>query len=1098
MGFFSFMKPRPKSALMRDRKYKSKEPHEQAYKRKTSPKNPHYKLANGGGVGSFEEKQIELALKKAKNSTDVYFVMKDRSDADNIFIVPKSLYLKGKNAWSDFDIIFDTSKNINENDGGVDFDDIYTNIPLGAKVIIVKNLDDHKGYEGEELEVVGADDDNYYNVENGKGGEWYVGEEELEVVGKYKKGGKVKNKKWIQGALSGKEGTLRKTAMRKGLLKDKDDTLSKSDLHKLEKMGGKTAKRAYLAETLSKFDDGGEAKDENYYHELWKTNGVFDDIINGIVSEIQSNPDEDKSVIASDIIDSENFHGDRADIVKGREYIIEKVKEKGYDVEYLYGNGGQTISEVEDEDDGEVNLLVRFIPDTFKSAELFDDVDFKYSHEEIGGDFYFDIPKSMDGYEFIALLQEKIKFREDIQGVWQVYKGKGGDDDDEDDGDDNGYDIENLYEGRTDEGIWDAGWSDEQKGHFINDHFPTLKEWAIIEQIILSNYDDLNEQVKVEIRNHLHRGQYKHGGGIKTFFKKAHAGAKEGYGKAKEVAKQAHAGAKDGYGKAKAHVDKKVHDKKRDIAWNVIQETRGIVEDKKESQLLNEASNLVEEYYAKGGKVGKQYTNEFEEVYDGEDDQYYIRNWGYVIIGDDDKRIELVCVANIRNLENAIPDDELPQSGNFELDFTLVPRETFLSKKFVKTANDDDNSISDNTIVNIVNYMSGLRYDPREGTGVSKSQTAYYFKTAEDAKEYMMSKKLNDVITVQGGLSGFTMDKHWNRAGQTNWDYLNYMIGATDKFFAKGGEVKKSTIFLKEPLLIESDAKGDLYFDFDFGRGTGWAFDTDDVGVAVSIMHGSRYKTDPDVRKIKINKSQLAKTDKKQVVYWLSGGNVAWRFSDQYKYDFDKTYKDLWRKDADELYAKIQKCKTIGELLDMYSKDYMDYPYFFDSAMGSGYDNSEDDEEMKNGGRLLKDKHNFALVVKNGKSKKWTYFKNESDARNFFDIEKDNNKDVGLFEKAENGKYEVRIDSHRPKFGHGGTAGVPSYPTAEVFDDNFDYGSDLTDEATVRDNFVDGEIAQGVLEQIIGRELDRWNDDVVLVGLIKLRRCFLRPYYKID
>jgi len=50
MGFFSFMKPRPKSALMRDRKYKSQEPHEQAYKRKTSPKNPHYKYSDGGGV----------------------------------------------------------------------------------------------------------------------------------------------------------------------------------------------------------------------------------------------------------------------------------------------------------------------------------------------------------------------------------------------------------------------------------------------------------------------------------------------------------------------------------------------------------------------------------------------------------------------------------------------------------------------------------------------------------------------------------------------------------------------------------------------------------------------------------------------------------------------------------------------------------------------------------------------------------------------------------------------------------------------------------------------------------------------------------------
>lgn len=75
----------------------------------------------------------------------------------------------------------------------------------------------------------------------------------LEEMSSYRKGGKVK---WIQDALAGKKGTLRATAKRKGLIRG-DEKLSKTDLKKLEKMGGKTAKRAYLAETLSKFSDGG-------------------------------------------------------------------------------------------------------------------------------------------------------------------------------------------------------------------------------------------------------------------------------------------------------------------------------------------------------------------------------------------------------------------------------------------------------------------------------------------------------------------------------------------------------------------------------------------------------------------------------------------------------------------------------------------------------------------------------------------------------------------------------------------------------------------------------------------------------------------------
>ena len=66
------------------------------------------------------------------------------------------------------------------------------------------------------------------------------------VIEKYSKGGKT----WIQDAIKDK-GALRKTAKRKGLIKG-DEKLSMADIKKLEKEGGKTAKRAHLAETLVK------------------------------------------------------------------------------------------------------------------------------------------------------------------------------------------------------------------------------------------------------------------------------------------------------------------------------------------------------------------------------------------------------------------------------------------------------------------------------------------------------------------------------------------------------------------------------------------------------------------------------------------------------------------------------------------------------------------------------------------------------------------------------------------------------------------------------------------------------------------------------
>jgi hypothetical protein len=77
----------------------------------------------------------------------------------------------------------------------------------------------------------------------------------------FAKGGKTK---WIQEAIS-KPGALRETAKRKGLIKG-DEKLSKTDLKKLEKVGGKTGQRARLAETLKglgkkkKMAQGGETK----------------------------------------------------------------------------------------------------------------------------------------------------------------------------------------------------------------------------------------------------------------------------------------------------------------------------------------------------------------------------------------------------------------------------------------------------------------------------------------------------------------------------------------------------------------------------------------------------------------------------------------------------------------------------------------------------------------------------------------------------------------------------------------------------------------------------------------------------------------------
>lgn len=72
----------------------------------------------------------------------------------------------------------------------------------------------------------------------------------------YAKGGNTDH--WIQGAIKHK-GALRRKAKAMGLIKG-DETLSEADLHKLEKIKGRTAKEAHLAETLSKFKSGGQVE----------------------------------------------------------------------------------------------------------------------------------------------------------------------------------------------------------------------------------------------------------------------------------------------------------------------------------------------------------------------------------------------------------------------------------------------------------------------------------------------------------------------------------------------------------------------------------------------------------------------------------------------------------------------------------------------------------------------------------------------------------------------------------------------------------------------------------------------------------------------
>jgi hypothetical protein len=206
--------------------------------------------------------------------------------------------------------------------------------------------------------------------------------------------------------------------------------------------------------------------------------------------------------------------------------------------------------------------------------------------------------------------------------------------------------------------------------------------------------------------------------------------------------------------------------------------------EKIEKEVVNYVTNYgssnqksIMKKYNNGGGTKSDYSDTFKQVEDFGNEQYYIRKWGKVGTEKHDN-MELLAVAKITDLEDYMSEDELPKEGNFQLSMSLVPIEKYIAKKHKESANDEGSSMGNNTIINVDNYMGGLNYDPQEKV---------FFKTFEGAEKYLLSKELNDKISAQGMMSGFILDKRYNRAGQTNWDYLGYMTGEKERFANGGG-----------------------------------------------------------------------------------------------------------------------------------------------------------------------------------------------------------------------------------------------------------------------------------------------------------------------
>lgn len=188
----------------------------------------------------------------------------------------------------------------------------------------------------------------------------------------------------------------------------------------------------------------------------------------------------------------------------------------------------------------------------------------------------------------------------------------------------------------------------------------------------------------------------------------------------------------------------------------------------------------ISEAVKKAEKVAKKYGNTFEEVYDSYDSIYLIRDF---VTFDTEltKNINLLVVAKIWDLEDAVAEEDLPKEGNWELRLTILPNENKIARKILIEANSDNHSMSDNSLVNVEHYTGGLRYSPEK---------KHHFMTSDEALEYLVSDELNNQIDEDAEYYEDVLYSFYNRAGDTNEKILKYIIGERKQMFKEGGSTE--------------------------------------------------------------------------------------------------------------------------------------------------------------------------------------------------------------------------------------------------------------------------------------------------------------------
>ena len=669
--------------------------------------------------------------------------------------------------------------------------------------------------------------------------------------------------------------------------------------------------------------------------------------------------------------------------------------------------------------------------------------------------------------------------------------------------------IPNNYEGKSPKDIWDS-WSKEQRYHFLTDPFfitsavvpPRMIEhpafsregelsFEQLQDISKLSFDKLNSSTFEQYKNKIHRELLSLGldkedakfvisfKGNQKYISDMYVGEKNYKSTAKELYEQSNfqVGLMKNGGGIKTDFNELENTELRNVLisfWNDFFNNHigNYLSIEKENYILSNIDNVFvivrNEDKGNFSDVEKQNIDRFLSPYFDSDKKPLFTDFFNSYEIKDNKIIIYIknMYANgggvkferVTSMEDAVVSF-LTKSNNFNYTNVSVNHSqgvSFLFQYGTLIAKKDGNNV----------FISDKKYS------ATTSKLQNLIKSIAQTKGFKVME--TEFFDEGGGLDKMKIGKYQINTetfevSDENGDivYTGRTLLKAKKWANDTSKYDKDVVFEDNSLEITKDALGNLHFDFDRRRNTGWAFDTDDVGVAVAIITGSSFAKEEAIRNIEINSRQLRDSDRKQIVYWLSGGNKEWRFGETYNKSFDETYDEIFDDVALQIKKLMQKEKTIGGLIDLFKKYNTDY--FIDYAQREGswgeYVFDEDYEREKEMDEELVKYEDGEDYAKEYILDNYNYKSREeilNDLINHFeqeDIEYDEDRINDIIKET----FESVDKQTLSLFRHGG--GV--------------------------------EISKIQLENMVGKKLNGWNDDVVYYNGKKYQKCYLRPYYKV-